>query len=141
MGKRVSARRIKMHRLYTYEEAADALKVTPQTIRSWRRDGLVVLVEQIPHIVPGFALKDFLTKREIQRRQTLGEDDLFCLRCKTPRKPYGMMADYVPIGQNRGRLEALCAVCESVCNRFIHAADLPAFAGKLEIVSKCVSDA
>ena len=63
MAKRVSPRKIKIHNQYTYEQAADALGVSVQTVRLWRKSGLLVLVSQKPHLILGFALKDFLNKR------------------------------------------------------------------------------
>ena len=36
MGKRVSTRKVKKHRHYTYEGAAEILGVSAQTVRSWR---------------------------------------------------------------------------------------------------------
>jgi hypothetical protein len=63
MAKRVSPRKIKIHNQYTYEQAADALGVTVQTVRMWRQSGLPVLDSQKPHLILGFALKDFLKDR------------------------------------------------------------------------------
>lgn len=135
MAKRVSARRIKKHRLYTYEEAAEALGVTPQTVRSWRGDGLPVLTAKIPHLIMGHALKEFVAQRTIKAKQPLADDEVFCLRCKAPRKPYGMMADYVSMADQSGRLEALCEVCEGRCIRMVRAADIPRLSKNLEIAT------
>ena len=57
MARRVSARRVKIHNQYTYEQAAEALGVSVQTVRGWRQSGLTVLDSQKPHLILGFALK------------------------------------------------------------------------------------
>lgn len=67
MAKRVSAQRVKIHRQYTYEAAADVLGVTPQTVRAWRSAGLVVLDSQKPHLILGHDLKSFLQKQKNNR--------------------------------------------------------------------------
>ena len=119
MAKRVSARRVKIHRQYTYDSAADALGVTVQTVRTWRPLGLAVLDSQKPHLILGHELKRFLETREPKARQRLAPDQFYCMSCRAPRVPYGAMADYVPFNLVRGRLEALCAVCETPCNKFV----------------------
>lgn len=135
MAKRVSARRIRKHRLYTYEEAAEALGVTPQTVRSWRDLGLPVLMQKTPHLILGQALKDFITQRALKAKQPLADYEVFCLRCKTQRKPFGMMADYVAISPTSGRLLTLCEVCEGRCIRMVKASDIPRLSQILEIAT------
>ena len=96
MGKRVSPRRIKIHNQYTYEQAADALGVSVQTVRLWRKSGLHVLDSQKPHLILGHALKEFLTKRAHQPERRLARDQFLCMACNAPRRAYGGMADYLP---------------------------------------------
>ena len=141
MAKRVSARRVKINNLYTYEEAGEAVGVTPQTIRAWRDDGLPVLDGQRPHGVMGFALKDFIDKRIRKSKRKLSAHEFYCLTCKAPRTAYGGMADYVRMNEQRGRLEALCSVCEGRCNRLVRLVDLPRLSASLEIVTKCGANA
>jgi DNA-binding XRE family transcriptional regulator len=118
MGKRVTARRIKTHAQYTYDQAADALDVSSQTVRVWRGAGLVVLDSQKPHLILGFALKDFLNKRIKKPERRLARDQFLCMTCHTQRRAYGGMADYWPYTATRGRLEALCEVCQGLCGKF-----------------------
>jgi len=118
MAKRVSARKIKVHTQYTYEHAADVLGVSVQTVRSWRQSGLDVLDSQKPHLILGFALKDFLNKRSNKPERRLARDQFLCMTCNAPRRAYGDMADYLPYSDTRGRLEALCEVCEGPCGKF-----------------------
>ena len=141
MAKRVSSRLVKIHHSYDYREAAELLDVTSQTIRSWREEGLLVLTDTLPHLILGFALKDFIDKRNAKAKCAMGVDELFCMTCKQPTRPYGMMADYVPINDTRGRLDALCAVCEGRCGRLISRKDIPRFAEKLDIATTIGRDA
>lgn len=118
MPKRVSSRKIKTHNQYTYENASDVLGVSVQTVRSWRQSGLDVLDSQKPHLILGFALKDFLNKRANKPERRLARDQFLCMTCNAPRRAYGGMADYLPYTGTRGRLEALCEVCEGPCGKF-----------------------
>ena len=118
MAKRISPRRIKIHNQYTYEQAADALGVSVQTVRLWRLSGLTVLVSQKPHLILGYALKEFLTKRAHKPERRLARDQFLCMACNAPRRAYGGMADYRPYNAKRGRLEALCEVCQGLCGKF-----------------------
>jgi hypothetical protein len=108
MGKRVSARRIKTHRQYTYDAAADALGVTAHTVRKWRLEGLAVMDSQKPHLILGSELKRFLEGRLSQEPQKLEPEKFYCMSCRAPRRLYGGMADYFPITPSRGRLMGFC---------------------------------
>lgn len=119
MAKRVSTRRIKLHRHYTYESAADVMGVSVQTVRSWRPQGLAVLADKKPHYILGVALIEFLARRQVKRSVRLATDQLLCFTCRKPQRPYGMMVDYVAINETRGRIVALCEVCEGRCQRFV----------------------
>lgn len=118
MAKRVSSRKVKIHNQYTYEQAADVLCVSVQTVRLWRQSGLPVLDSRKPHLILGFALKDFLDKRANKPDRRLARDQFLCMTCNAPRRAYGGMADYTPYTPARGRLEALCEACQGLCGKF-----------------------
>ena len=102
MAKRVSARRVKIHRQYTYDSAADALGVTTHTVRAWRAVGLAVLDSQKPHLILGHELRRFLEGRTPKKSRKLAPGEFYCMSCRAPRAPYGAMADYVPSKTLRG---------------------------------------
>jgi len=124
MAKRVSARRVRKHRHYTYETAADVLDVSVQTVRAWKAEGLTVLADRKPHYILGEALIEFLTRRHKNRSVIMAADQFYCFTCRAPHKPFGMMVDYVSISATRGRLVALCEACERPCHRFVSASSL-----------------
>lgn len=141
MAKRVSSRGIRKHRHYTYSDAADVLGVTVQTVRSWRDGGLQVMTGKRPHYILGESLIEFLQIRRENLAVAMARDQIFCLSCRAPRRPYGMMVDYVPITATRGRLVALCEVCEGQCQRFASKASIPELAQIFEFASKSGSQA
>lgn len=118
MAGRVSARRVKIHSQYTYGQAADLLGRSEQTIRQWRDLGLQVLDSQKPHLILGFALKDFLHKRANKPERRLARDQFLCMTCNEPKRAYGGIADYLPYTDTRGRLEVLCETCLGPCGKF-----------------------
>jgi len=71
MAKRVSLQKIKSNRPYSVDEIAEELGVTPQTIRAWGDQGMLMLKERRPHLVLGFSVREFLTKRTQMAKRPL----------------------------------------------------------------------
>jgi DNA-binding XRE family transcriptional regulator len=136
MARRVSTRKIKIHNQYTYEQAAEALGVSVQTVRGWRQLGLTVLDSQKPHLILGFALKDFVKARYGKPKRHLARDQFLCMACKAPRRAAGGMADYLPSTPKRGRLEALCETCQGSCGKFASPSICAELAPILTIVTR-----
>jgi hypothetical protein len=128
MARRVSAARVKIHRNYTVEDAAEIVGVTPQTVRSWIRHGLPAMTAQRPYLILGCALKEFLGRTKANRKRSLQIGEFFCLRCKAARPPALDMVDYSPMSNSHGRLHAFCAECEGPCGRVVSATSLPEWA-------------
>lgn len=133
MARRVSARRVKIHSQYTYEQAAELLCVSVQTVRLWRRSGLHVLDSQKPHLILGFALKDFLNKRNNKPERRLVRDQFLCMTCNMPKRAADGIADYLPYTDTRGRLEVLCETCLGPCGKLVSLAQCAELAPVLTI--------
>ena len=139
MGKRVSTRKIKKHRLYSYDEASDALNVTPHTVRAWRTSGLEVMATTTPHYILGAELIRYIENKQAKRSVKMALDQMYCLKCKAPRKPLWGLVDYRPTNDARGRLMGLCEACEGGLQRFVGKGDLGRFGQIYEITNKGVS--
>lgn len=139
MAKRVSARRIKKNRLYTYDEAGDVLGLTGHTVRSWRSGGLEVMATCKPHYVLGAALIAYIEGKQVKRSANGALDEMFCFTCKARRKPLGALVDYIPITDTRGRLMGLCGLCDGPLHRFVGKTDLGKFHGIYDIAIKSMS--
>lgn len=139
MPKRVSTRRVKKHRLYSYDEAGRVLGVSPHTVRLWRPGGLQVMTASIPHYILGAELIRYVEFKKVQRLAKMTLDQMYCLKCKVPRKPLWLMVDYVPINDKRGRFTGLCEACEGGLQRFVAKRDLDTFGQIYEITSKSTS--
>jgi excisionase family DNA binding protein len=98
MGTRkIDARRIKIHRNYTVTEAAQRIGVHKNTIQAWLGNGLPHIASPRPILILGHDLKRFLDDRRKSARKPCSTGELFCLKCRAPRRPAGQMLDYVPI--------------------------------------------
>lgn len=139
MAKRVSTRKIKKHRLYGYDEAGDALGVTSHTVRSWRASGLEVMAATTPHYILGAELIRYIEDKQATKSVKMALDQMYCFKCKKPRKPLWAMVDYIPINGTRGRLTGLCETCEGDLQRFVGKGDLGRFGQIYEITIKGVS--
>ena len=139
MAKRVSTRKIKKNRLYGYEEAGNALGVSPHTVRTWRASGLVVMAATTPHYILGAELIRYVEDKQAKNSIKMGLDQMYCLRCKKPRKPLWAMVDYLPINDAKGRLTGLCETCEGGLHRFVGQDDLGKFGQIYEITNKGIS--
>ena len=140
MGKKANPKKIKVVFSYSIEEAAQVLELTPQTIRSWERDGLRIMKSNRPHLISGLDLKNYLVDRQQSRKQPLLDKQLFCLSCKEPTEPYGLMADYIAQTNNSGRLEGLCSMCDSAAQRFVRHAGLRKFQHIMDIQIRDASE-
>lgn len=139
MAKRVSARRVKKDRLYTYEEAGEVLGVTSATVRSWRSSGLDVMTAGKRHYILGAALIAHIRRKQLKRSSKGALDEMLCFTCKAQRKPLGALVDYIPITDTRGRLMGLCDACEGSLHRFTSKADLGKFDDIYDIAIKSMS--
>jgi hypothetical protein len=128
MKKRPNHRALRASRTYTIEEAACVLGVTVGSIRNWIGKGLPVMKTQRPHLILGEDLKDFLQERARAGKAPLDCNELYCLTCKSARKPWGMLVDCVLQNGSTARLVGLCEACGGTCNRMISRSRIGQFA-------------
>lgn len=127
MARRPSYRALRAARSYSLEEAATALGVSIGTIRNWVKKGLPILKAQRPYLILGEDLKTFLQAQIGNRRTTLQPAELYCLSCKAPRKPMGLMVDCISQTATTARLWGFCEACGGTCNRMISRAKIDQF--------------
>lgn len=141
MAKRPNRRAIKGVRSYTVPEAASALGVTVGTVRNWIRNGLPVLNAKRPTLILGAVLREYVDQQRTKHKVALAPDQLYCLTCKMPRTPYGLMLDYIPRNERTGRLTGLCEVCGGTCNRIASRASLARLSAIFDVAVRGASEA
>lgn len=123
----------KIHRSYTVEEVAKLYGVHKNTVRAWIKQGLPVCDDRRPTIVLGRDLATFLQARRIKNKRTCQPGEIYCVKCREPKKPAADMADYQPITEQIGNLIALCPDCNSIMNRHVSLIKLEGVRGQMDI--------
>jgi hypothetical protein len=126
-------RMAKIHRNYTVEEVAKLYDVHKNTVRAWIKQGLPVCDDRRPTIVLGRDLATFLQARRIKNKRTCQPGEIYCVRCREPKKPAADMVDYQSITQQIGNLIALCPDCNSIMNRRVSLINLERIRGQMDI--------
>jgi hypothetical protein len=134
MPKRVpNPRRVKVHRSYTVDDAAQLFGCHRNTIRHWQKQGLKPIDGKHPVVFEGPTLTAFLEARRGARRRCLKPGEIYCLPCRGPKAPAGDMAEYVPLADARGNLRGICPTCGRLIHRVVSGDQFEAVRGKLEV--------
>ncbi|MDP1602874.1 MAG: helix-turn-helix domain-containing protein [Legionella sp.] len=129
---RPDRRRIKIHRSYTVDEAAQTLGTAKGTIRRWLKKGLALVDARKPALIRGLDLAAYLSAR-IKPKQPCPPGHCYCVKCKAPKEPAGAFAEYIMISATSGNLRAVCPSCESLMHRRTSRAHLEQLRGKLDV--------
>lgn len=118
MARRQSRQGVKLHRSYTYDEAAPALGVHKNTIAAWVRSGdLPALKDCRPYLILGRELIAFQDRRRQSARTKLKPGEMYCLGCKAAQKPAEGMVDELLTMGGAANLQALCPTCGACMHR------------------------
>jgi hypothetical protein len=112
-----NASRIREKHCYTVEEVADLLNTHKNTVRLWMKQGLRRIDDTKPYLIHGLDLKAFLTKRQQSAKQPCKAGEIYCFRCRCPRKPWEGIVDVTFLNQKTAQLTGICSVCEGKLNR------------------------
>ncbi len=119
-NRRPDWRRIKGKLSYTIDEAARALGTHRNTVRHWvTKAGLPAMTEARPHLILGSDLVGFLQARHASRKRRCSVGEIYCLRCRVPRRPVPGLLEYRPLTSKRGRVVGICSTCEAILHRFV----------------------
>ncbi|MFQ3245359.1 MAG: hypothetical protein ACI9SP_002006 [Arenicella sp.] len=124
MAKRLNPNLAKIHRNYLVVEVAELFGVHKNTVRAWVKSGLPICDENHPMIILGQELRDYLKAKNTGAKRPCKEDEMFCLKCRWPKKPAGGMVEYIPSNNVKGCLSAICPTCDSMMNRFSNVSKL-----------------
>jgi len=116
-AKRINPRLAKLHRSYSVEEAALALGVHKNSVRSWIKAGLPTIGKSRPTLMLGSELRYWLEKRRKAAKRPCGAGRFYCFKCREPREPALAMIEYKPMTTVSGNLSALCGDCGTVMHR------------------------
>lgn len=124
--RRVNPNVVKLNRTYDASQLAACCGVHKNTVLNWRGAGLEPIDSSKPIVFHGSVVREFLKKRNANRKQPCGPGKLYCLRCREPRPPALGLVEYVTLTPKTGNLKAFCGTCETVMHRKVRRADLAA---------------
>lgn len=127
-----SPTRFKINRTYTVQELARTADVHENTVRNWIDGGLMPIDDQRPIYLTGLEIRRFLTEMRRRVKSPCQIDELFCLSCRTPRRPMGDMADILVSGTG-ARLTGICPVCQKIMHKRVSIKSISVLASKLDI--------
>jgi hypothetical protein len=130
---RPNHRRVKIHRSYTVEEIARLFGIHKNTVREWIKAGLETSDDRRPALILGRHLAAYLQARRTRNKRPCQPGEIYCVRCRAPKRPAGDMADYRPITEKFGNLMGMCPDCYSFMNRRASLAKLVLVRGNMVI--------
>jgi len=126
-------RLVKIHRNYTVEDVANLFGVHKNTVRRWINGGLETLDQRRPLLVHGIELAAYLQARRVKNKRPCQSGEIYCVRCRAPKRPAGNLVDYLPITVSQGNLSGICPNCDAMIYRRASLAKLPEIQGNLDI--------
>ncbi|SHH81041.1 helix-turn-helix domain-containing protein [Marivita hallyeonensis] len=127
---RISARRVKTHRSYTFFQLADLLGVTVGTVRRWCKAGLPHVSDARPYLIQGSDFHAFHKAKLSKKKTPLKTFEVYCLGCHAARTPEPGLVEAEPIDAERDCIMAICPTCAGLTRLIISRRDLRKWAGK-----------
>lgn len=107
-------RLVKIHRSYLVVEVANIFGIHKNSVRAWIKKGLSTIDKSKPYLIRGDRLRQFLEARRNKNKCKCQIDEIYCVKCRTPKKPLGNMVDYYPSIQGGiSNIMGLCPDCGS----------------------------
>ena len=131
--RRYNLRLIKATWPYVVPEIAEVLGVHEGSVLRWIKEGLTPNPGSKPYLIRGTELQRFLIARQSKPVKTCAQAELYCFKCRAPRRAYLDIVDIVIESPKRLRLKGLCAVCGTNLNKTQSARDLPAIRDRFNV--------
>jgi hypothetical protein len=112
-----NTRLIKRDYTYFVGEIAELFDVHPQAVRRWIRGDLPTIDERRPFLIHGGDLIAFLDARQAKRKQQCAANELYCLRCRRPRRPRFGRVTLAINSATRIDLSGTCETCGTRMHR------------------------
>jgi len=131
--RRPNPRLVKIHRNYTVEDVARLFGKHKNTVRAWIKDGLPTCDGKRPTLILGQSLRAFLIAKRGKNKKPCAPGEIYCVRCRVPRKPAGDMAEYQSMTAVFGNLIGICPACDCVMYRRANLSKIDQIRGNLDI--------
>ena len=131
MARAPNHRLAKIHRSYRVDEVARLYDVHANTVRQWLKAGLRTIDSGRPALIHGTDLRAFHQDRRQRRKRPCQPGEMYCMRCRVPRRPAGDLVDYLRQSERVGSLVGICPHCEALMYRRVSVARLAEALGTL----------
>src|SRR5262249_36537060 len=102
---------------YSIQEVAELFRLHPNAVRRWLKVGLRTIDGRRPLYIHGSELAQFLEARQRGRKRRCAPDELYCCRCRAPRRPAGGQVAVEQLNARQILIRAMCELCGSRMNR------------------------
>lgn len=102
---------------YSPSEISSVLGAHKNTIHHWLKEGLSKLDNQKPYLIHGRDLHTFLQQRKQNRHKKCQPNEIYCLKCKQPRKVWENVVDLIVYNDKQLMIQGLCAICAHKVNK------------------------
>jgi len=110
-------RRVRLAYSYFVHEVAELFGVHVNAVRRWPKAGLRTIDDRRPHLIHGTDLVEFLSARQRDRRHKCAADEMFCCRCRAPRRPVERRVVVDTVNARQIIIRGICEACGARMNR------------------------
>ncbi len=106
-----NTRRIKRDISYNMQEISELFGIHKNAVRNWFKAGLPKIDARRPFMVHGSDLIEFLNNRQTKRKRKCKSDELYCFRCRAPRKAKTGSIEFIPLSETKLNIHGKCEEC------------------------------
>jgi hypothetical protein len=133
MARAPNYRLAKIHRAYRVDEVARLFRVHSNTVRQWLKAGLRTVDSGRPTLIHGTDLRAFHQDRRRRRKSPCQPGEIYCVRCRAPRRPAEDLVECLHQSDRVGSLVGICPQCEGVIYRRVSLRRLAEALGPLRL--------
>lgn len=115
--RKYNTRLIKQTLSYSTQDIVSLFNLHKRTVQEWYRQGLPRIDDRKPFLVLGLHLKEFLDKRQGNRKKHCKPNEFFCMKCKEPRTSWENVVDIKFLNEKRIMIIGLCVQCNTPVNK------------------------
>ncbi len=102
---------------YSIHDIAGLFRIHRATVRQWIKEGLPLIDNHKPFLVLGSALKEFLKKRQRNRKTKCNANEFFCCKCRKPRTSWNNLVDLKILNERKLLIMGICSQCDTRTNK------------------------
>lgn len=112
-NRKYSTRRISSKVSYTIHEIAELFSLHKNSVSTWIKSGLPIIDNKKPYLINGADLIQFLNIRQKKRKHICKSYELYCCKCRLPRKPHPNSVIIENRNMYRLKISARCEICQT----------------------------